>query len=1265
MKWSFFLSIILVVLTACTGQKPASMKNSTVSKRPVSAECSTISFDGEVLTKENVLKIFSCSGWAKQYPALTEKIAAADSVKINHALRIFNQELVSNKTQRKSFFSFISQSEASGKLPKVSLLLEKSFGEHKLLSQLSRVMNLSLQQKKTKNLLQMISADNNQNIKNLKSLKNVVNAYEDNRQDLNMILAEDEDDKFQERLLTLADDLSFLETKNWNYLAQMIYGNGSALKEWSVEGLDADVTPLLNIIENPEFVFNMRYLNNSIERGIPCHNSANKNDFNVYVKQELKHKIESLKNDSAEKFELTILHGLSKYMAFHDFCQEGKAKQGLDSFYGTLNAAFSIIPSAHDFSFLKKIHNIFGEDRFVLLKFLSSQNFKQWDDLFILLKSKDLDVNFVKTLYSMLASVKDEDLKVISDWAMEIQNPDSQTSRWVSAWSDVWAQLSKEEKQEFIKYLGLLSKEDISLVSLVSLTTDLMQIFPELSSHLAEALSDESYQNDLAYLLEVLGDEKAEKELAHFFSSDGLFEFLRIMTQQNEKKPITARADALTLAYIARPTVEHKKNKTELCFQSLTEAYEKDSSYHMLVINLPDNCRSVLAEAGFVGQIYLWMNNSHHYFKNERQVDDFHASAGVWSPPMLHFIFTAAIQADRTLRSANGLGIRANIDAIHKTVTNPDLLETFHQFSEVFIEAVSDISFDQRLNKYLQKLTNEDMLNFGKSFFVLVDDVNEPRTEVNIRPTSCKDLDPNMGAQNCLSNSEITKGVLDILRISTKKNEEGKSLIKELVRWLHPEGKIPLPFNSKKPTFTYNADLEEVIRFAHDLSSPKTQEDFSFNNGTVVKELKGTTFDRLEVVMREISFTNNFYGAYFKNDVAGFKSYRKDMIKAKKLLNWLDRLGGVMRKTGSLPIETAWKLDNVRNTFWSLVEVSDEYHQPDGSVKTYNNLIQSLLASVATSSPLKTQDFNAYRLPKGGIVDGHNGLFMTRMVEVSGLRHLGRFVHSRFGDLSSLKTPEFQQVNKNLIGRYKLNVIQDELQRILETYLYHDRDQINLIIEDAISFISTLDENQQKKLESLLLKGVLIMSDKSIPEERIFQGAKGFEMMIKMWPEIREILKGIKNPSKLLGLADDLMEKILHDKSEKSFMAFVMESELIELSEVENLLGKKDFRFKVIEMFNQFLSMNIESDGLNWIETLKQIAVSETMKWDPVKAWLSHAVSPGEKNLTLTLLIQVLGEKNAEGYRLKTVMDELFVNHRDHLNQFLDETFPSLQIISD
>ena len=685
----------------------------------------------------------------------------------------------------------------------------------------------------------------------------------------------------------------------------------------------------------------------------------------------------------------------------------------------------------------------------------------------------------------------------------------------------------------------------------------------------------------------------------------------------------------------------------------------------MLVVNLPENCRSVLAKAGFVGQIYLWMNNSHHYFKETHGVGDFHSSAGVWSPPMLHFIFTAAIQADRTIKSSNGSGIRNNIDAIHRTVTNPALLETFHQFSGLYVDAIKNIPFDQRLNVYLQKLSNEEMLTFGKGFFVLLDDVKSSRTEVTIRPTSCKDLDSNLGVKNCLSNEEISKGILDILRISTRKNEEGKSLIKELARWLHPEGKIELPFNSKKPTFSQKVDLEEVIRFAYDLSSPKTMEEFAFNNGTDIVNVKGTTFDRLEVVMREISFTNNFYGAYFKNDVAGFKSYRKDMIKAKKLLNWLDRLGGIMRKAGALPPESAWKLDNVRNTFWSLVEVSDEYPQEDGNVRTYNNFIQSLLASVATSSPLKTQDFNAYRFPKASMVDGHNGQFMTRMVEISGLRHLGRFVRSRFGDLSSLKSPEFQKVNKNLIGRYKLSVIQEQLQRILETYLDHDRNQINLIIEDAIQFISTLDEKDQKKLESILLKGVMIMSDTSISEARIAQGAKGIEMMIKMWPELREVLKGINNPSKLLELADDLMEKILHDKSEKSFMAFVMDSDLVSIPEIETLVRNKDFRVKTIQMINQILSLSIDSEGLNWLETLKQIATDDKMVWEPIKAWLSHAVSPDDKNLTFSLLIQVLGEKNAEGYRLKTVMDELFVNHRDQLNQFLDETFPSLQIISE
>jgi hypothetical protein len=187
MKRSFFLSILLVVLTACTGQKPAGMKNSTVSKRPVSAECSGISFDGDVLTKENILKILSCSGWSKKYPSLTEKIILADSTKINHALRIFNQELVSNKAQRKSFFSFISQAEQTGKLPKFSVLLEKSMSDYQITNQLSQVLNISLKSKSSQNLLKIVSQDNKHNIKILNSLKNLVSAYEGNRESLNTI----------------------------------------------------------------------------------------------------------------------------------------------------------------------------------------------------------------------------------------------------------------------------------------------------------------------------------------------------------------------------------------------------------------------------------------------------------------------------------------------------------------------------------------------------------------------------------------------------------------------------------------------------------------------------------------------------------------------------------------------------------------------------------------------------------------------------------------------------------------------------------------------------------------------------------------------------------------------------------------------------------------------------------------------------------------------------------------------------------------------
>jgi hypothetical protein len=66
-----------------------------------------------------------------------------------------------------------------------------------------------------------------------------------------------------------------------------------------------------------------------------------------------------------------------------------------------------------------------------------------------------------------------------------------------------------------------------------------------------------------------------------------------------------------------------------------------------------------------------------------------------------------------------------------------------------------------------------------------------------------------------------------------------------------------------------------------------------------------------------------------------------------------------------------------------------------------------------------------------------------------------------------------------------------------------------------------------------------------------------------------------------------------------------------------------------------------------------------------LKSWYQTALGEKEDKLTVSLLISFLGEKTGNEYRLKGVMDELFLNHRPELEQFLTETFKSLEFKPD
>ena len=662
-----------------------------------------------------------------------------------------------------------------------------------------------------------------------------------------------------------------------------------------------------------------------------------------------------------------------------------------------------------------------------------------------------------------------------------------------------------------------------------------------------------------------------------------------------------------------------------------------------------------------MGRIYLWMNTADGFLQNNYQINDFNSAAGVWSPGMLHFIFSSALKADSVLLDGKNKGISKNLDEIHRVLSDDRVLKTIHDFSNLYEFLEKELAMDKRLFQFASK-TSDKELNLLLSDSLSLFETKKSKVNVSISRGDCLDLSKKLGTDPCLTPQQSTAGILDLMRILRRKNEDGNSLIKELIKWVHPQSGIALPDNRRHVT-----SMDEIVRFLNDLSSEKTNKAVIYSDNNEVHHIAGSILERVEVVIRDISFLDNFYGAYFKNNVANSRNYKDEIIDSEKLLVLMDHTGRVLRGTGIFPKDTKLKLKNVRSSYLSLADLAGSFPQADGSKRSYDDFIQSLLMAIKNSSKKSTQDFNPYRNPDSRIVEGHNGVFLTKVVKMSGLRHMANFVHKRFDPkLSTLQNDLFKKINSRLIGRHQVVGLQDFAQKMLDQYLDNDRNQLNLLTADLISYISKMDNEDQENFESSIVKILAILSDENLSKSNTWALIESSELIIKFWPEIREVLIKIDSGKKLMSLLNDFLNGFLASPEKLDhLMTKNSELPLMNQNDLAQLINQPPFANRMSILLNDLIELRDLQTNLNVVETLKAVLGSTENEWAPLKSWLLTTFDSPSNRLTLTNLIKIVGQKDVNGYRLKLILDEVFLNHRKDLEKFLAETFKSIEIIVD
>ncbi len=1259
----------MVFLVSCTGQSPADLKNKiSNSEEKISTSCQGIKLDGELLTKNNIIKIFECGTWKNQYPAFYQAIKEIPEDNLNSLLRPYNEHLFLDSKKQGRLLDIISAHAKQGDLEHLGLFLNKALGEYSLLNQLDLILNTSNAVGINRSqILNVFSKDSKLNISAMKTLNDFLSLYQQDKNSWNKVFSSIDKETLVKHGRIILDDLSQLESDQfWISSSSLLsptheYG----FKTWAQESSGAkDADSLLRLLMAHETIAQDSYdLMKILNKGLVCPNQGALGDFSIRSEHELITKMLGLARANRDEYQKIVVDGLAKLIAFKNFCQNSEIESSLGVFYRITDTIMNISEVERDYKFVQSIQRTFPKgDEFALLDILSSQGLNAVLNTFSSIHENGESLKFSQLSFELLYNLEIDNYEFVANLLSKISHP-GPVQDWYKNWALMWKQLSVEEKENFIELLSIVFDESIDSSKVMSLVFNIVSEFPGLTVGVSDQFESEDFYDSLRTQIEIIARKEVRDDIRRFLSNDGLVAFLKVFTRDRSSDyqiPEVSKKRILALETLVESPIIMSARYEMDCYKQLQADYLNKRDYYTLVNTLPPVCLNSLRDQGLVGQIYLWMNGLQRDFKNELG-KEFHTGTGIWSPGMLQFIFSAAVRADNYLGRKEGAGVKAWLPQIKSDLENEIVKERVDLILGLSKEISDKTSVIDLVLSEISKKSDKDLKRDGANFLKIIGSKALPYIKNNPTKIGCDSLKNNLGADPCLSPDELKKSVAKIFDIIKRKNENGDSVIQSLLGALHPDRGVLLPREGKKYE-KHIITLDEIIRFSYDLSRPNTKKKFFYYDSNSEFKLEGTTIERLEVIIRDISFLNNFYGAYFKNEVAMAADYRKKLEKSQRLMNWLQRFSGPFRSLGVFPKETKWLLKNARESYPSLIEVSDVYTQFDGQDKNYANFIQSVLFVASKTSPLKTQDYGAFRKPDPDLVKNHNGEFITEITNVSGLRHLSAWVESRFGKdyKKILGSDDFKKVNNNLIRKVSPEQLEKAGAYLLESYAGEGKN-LNLMINDFIDWLYVASPEDIHQFESLIAKLLILLSEEEIQGKDLVTAAEYLELFIKNYKTIKNNFPFELSFSEVVDLGNMMLDKGLVSKKSSSE---IFHSVLDLLKKIPSDQRELLFHDSIVKSFSNLLLNFAKNDfegKFDWSSVLTEMFFSEETRLSAVTTLLTEMLKYPERELTSADYIKFLSTSVVGQSRYELLVEEVFTTQRQKLEDFLETTFQALQ----
>lgn len=691
----------------------------------------------------------------------------------------------------------------------------------------------------------------------------------------------------------------------------------------------------------------------------------------------------------------------------------------------------------------------------------------------------------------------------------------------------LWNFYSPQEKNFLFNFLDRHFQNNTNFILLFDFYTKLLDDSVEMLPSLQKAWNSDEITREQSYssLEDILPKFNGRDTLADFkkfFSRDQILKVLEILSSgtqinENAKRDLrymyadnyinVVKDEYYKYDVIVKPTSLTNKDLKELL--KCVDSFESTSSFYDLVKNLPSSCLSV--EKDYFGvRIYKWLSQFDKTFLLQNPSIDMKKSIldneGLFSPLMLNTNLLTLKVLDETSAKLSGQtsGLVYVLDKLsfylydfkfNEKLFGVDLASASLDWLVAF-----DNEFKGELDFYrsslLKEWTSEE--NFKRTYPLLVlstdllknygkwlESDQYIKSKFKNYPAQpdeykCeKYLDQLSGPYNCPSKEQVKTHTANIIKtMGTVWEKQYGSPIGGILRSFKNGGGILVPFESKKPK-KYYLTLKESLESVFDL----TDKSLAVNNQKVslVNEKWNTvnptltTMERIETVIREVRFDNNYLGVAYLNYVVAAEDYNEEVKDRKGLLSKCLKVPGVRcgRKMS----------DNDLRMAQNSLKVYDGLHDANNGrglepKLKYGKFLGAFQQTLVASSAKKAQERNLLPLDQDDLRK-HNGTLLADLSLMAAFSNLGRYVRDRIAPTRAglnqfLNRKDVKKVDEALLRGFDLPATTVAGESLMKKLLIKDPKSGKTVVDLAVDWTAGLNYQEQRRVEETFAKLVAI-----------------------------------------------------------------------------------------------------------------------------------------------------------------------------------------------